>query len=171
MAKSSISIVDDNDRPVGAATKVEAWASGLKHRLVHILIEDMGGRLLLQKRSSEMELWPDCWTASASGHVDAGESYLAAAERETVEELGVKIPLKLEEIGDFYWSGEFADKKLNRFNKVYRTSIDPSKITFQLQASEVTETRWFTIDEVMELIQKHPDYITHDLIIIVKRFY
>lgn len=171
MAESLISIVDEQDNPIGAATKAEVWAKGLRHRIVHVMVENTEGAMLLQKRSAQMRLWPNCWTDSASGHVDAGEDYDTAAQRETTEELGMTGELRLEEVGDFYYSGEYDNKKLNRFNKVYRTVVDSAVVTFELQESEVAETRWFSADAVKELVRDSSESVTPSLSEIITRFY
>jgi 16S rRNA (adenine1518-N6/adenine1519-N6)-dimethyltransferase len=50
--------------------------------------------LLVQQRSSTKDSYPLHWTSSASGHLDAGEGYLEAAERELREEMGLEAPLE-----------------------------------------------------------------------------
>lgn len=82
MSDIPIQIVDENNNPTGSATKQEAWRDGLVHRVVRISILDPAGRLLVQKRSLQKELFPGRWDNSAAGHVDAGETYEQAALRE-----------------------------------------------------------------------------------------
>jgi 16S rRNA (adenine1518-N6/adenine1519-N6)-dimethyltransferase len=66
----------------------------LFHRAVHILLFNQAGELFLQKRSHLKDRHPDVWDSSAAGHVDAGEEYDAAADRELKEELGVEAVLE-----------------------------------------------------------------------------
>ncbi len=87
-------VVDEGDRLIGTAPRWRIHAEGLLHRAVHVLLLDGQGRLYLQRRSAYKDTHPHKWTSSASGHVDPGESYQAAAARELQEELGLDLPLK-----------------------------------------------------------------------------
>ncbi len=87
-------VVDENDEVVGTATRQAVHAEQLKHRSVHILVENSAGEVFLQKRSQWKDVCPGKWDSSAAGHLDAGETYRQAAAREVVEELGVEVPLE-----------------------------------------------------------------------------
>jgi 16S rRNA (adenine1518-N6/adenine1519-N6)-dimethyltransferase len=84
-------VVDRNDRPLGAATRSEVHGNNLLHRAVHILIFNGSGEVFLQFRSRWKDRHPLRWDSSAAGHVDAGETYDNAAQREIREELGIDI--------------------------------------------------------------------------------
>jgi len=45
-----IQIVDENDQPLRAGTREEAWRDGLRFRIVRIMVDDGDGNFLLQKR-------------------------------------------------------------------------------------------------------------------------
>ncbi len=87
-------VVDGENRVTGQATRSEVHRQGLKHRAVHIFIRNKRGELLLQKRSRLKDVHPGRWDSSAAGHLDAGESYEAAAHRELEEELGLTGTLR-----------------------------------------------------------------------------
>lgn len=70
MSYIPIQIVDEDDQPLGPASKHEAWEKGLLHRIVSILVENKDGQLLLQKRGPLVAISPDIWDSSAAGHVD-----------------------------------------------------------------------------------------------------
>ena len=84
-------VVNERDEVVGRASRQEVHARGLRHRAVHVLVFNAHGQLFLQKRSRYKDREPCVWDSSASGHVDAGEDYDAAAMRELREELGVVL--------------------------------------------------------------------------------
>lgn len=164
-----VQIVDENDRVIGAAKLVDVWRRGLPHRIVRVMVEDSQGRVLLQKRSKHMELYPDCWDNSVGGHVDEGETYESAAEREAQEELGV-CGLQLKEVASYRTKDELRGRRLNRFNKLYVTTV-PSGQMFAPEAHEVGEVRWFTKDELRRLVREHPEQITDGLEQAMREYY
>lgn len=163
-----IQIVDENDNPIGTATREEAWRDGLYHRLVRIVLEDENGRLLSQKRSANKKLYPNCWTDAASGHVDEGESYDETAKRELAEEIGVEA--ELEHIGTFFFSAEEGDKKVRQFHGVFKGVI-PSTTEFHLEPDEVSDIRWFEKSELKQSITEHPEQFTPGAAEVIRRYY
>ena len=89
-----VDLVDARDRKVGVAPLAKCLREGLLHRAVAVLVFRPGGALLVQRRSLN-DLWhPGRLTLSCTGHVKAGETYLAAARRELAEELGLSGKLR-----------------------------------------------------------------------------
>lgn len=88
-SEEMLPVVDGQDRVTGLERRGEIHRRGLLHRAAHVLLFDGQGRLYLQLRSAAKDTHPGKWTTSASGHVDPGESYAQAAERELGEELGL----------------------------------------------------------------------------------
>lgn len=164
----NILVVDENDQPVGVVPSEKVWKEGLAHRIVRIMLEDKDGRILLQKRSPKVDLFPNAWDHSAAGHVDEGETYEEAASRETEEEIGLKN-ISLEEVDYWRTYDVFNGRILNRFNKLYRARIDNPKLA--LQQSEVAAIKWFTLDEIKTLIKEQPDNVTDGLVDVINRYY
>lgn len=160
MSNHLIDIVDGNDTIIGTATKDEAQQKGLAHRVVRISLEDPAGNILIQKRQNDKELYPGCWDSSAAGHVDSGEVYEEAAERELYEELGVVT--SLEEVKHYPSEGKFDWRILKRFNKLYTGVIAP-ETSFTLQEDEVSDVRWVTRAELQDLLLHHPDQVADGL--------
>lgn len=94
-----LAIVDRDDVVIGSMTRRVIHQMGLRHRAVHVLVFDHQGRLCLQKRSMSKDVNPGAWDTSAAGHVDLGESYECAAQRELEEELGIRTSEALLEVG------------------------------------------------------------------------
>jgi isopentenyl-diphosphate delta-isomerase len=61
-----IQIVDDTNQPVGSAVMHDAHVQGLPHRIVRIMVEDSNGRILLQKRAADHQLYENCWDTFAA---------------------------------------------------------------------------------------------------------
>ena len=51
---------------------------------------DPKGRIWLEKRAATTDTYPGYYNSSAAGHISRGESYLEGAQREALEELGIK---------------------------------------------------------------------------------
>ncbi len=168
MTYPPVIVVDEDDNEIGNEMLAEVWARGLTHRLVRVMAEDHGGRILLQRRSSRMLVFPGCWDNSAAGHVDQGMSYLEAATQEVAEELGVPEPL-LEDMGYFFMRRELDGRKMYNFNKVYRMHLEPVDVHYAPE--EVGEIRWFTRAELQELVCMHPEQTTPGLQVVVERYY
>lgn len=163
-----IQIVDENDQPIGASTRQEAWAKGSFYRLVQIVIRDENGDFLLQKRSMQKPLYPGRWTNAASGHVDEGETYEIAAPRELKEEIGVDVPLTF--VGKFLVQRKDDDKTINQFNGVFEGKISQGK-ELTLQPEEVSEVKWFSPKDLRESIGKNPDDFTPAMVRAFEEFY
>jgi isopentenyldiphosphate isomerase len=154
MPSALTQIVNEQDEPIGQATKQEAWRKGLITRIVRVVAVNSDGQLLLQKRASRLALYPNCWSEAISGHVDAGETYLAAAQRELFEEIGI-TGVALQEIGYFRSSGNFEGRKLERFSKVYKIVLPEGH--FKLRKSEVEEVQWFDIATIRAMMAQNPE--------------
>ena len=55
-----VTIVDAENRVVGAAPRWQMRAEMLPHRATYILVFDHGGRLFLQKRTATKDIYPGC---------------------------------------------------------------------------------------------------------------
>jgi len=154
-------IVNENDEVVGEAALADARATGLIYRVVFVVARDSAGRILLQKRSQHMRLYPGCWDVSAAGHVDGGRTYEQAAALELAEELGVH-DAELKEIAHYYaddplWGGVQA----RRFAKIFEIKLDA--LPTRLGRAEVSKVRWFTKEELAELAAREPDKMAEGL--------
>jgi 16S rRNA (adenine1518-N6/adenine1519-N6)-dimethyltransferase len=141
-------IVDANDQVIGSAPRNEVHAKGLKHRAVHMLIYNANGQLLIQLRAPEKDRHPNTWDSSAAGHVDSGENYETAANRELREELGISVP-ELKEIGYLPACEETGQE----FVKVYEAMHNGP---FQPQSSEIAAVRWIDIGELAQWMREKP---------------
>lgn len=87
-------VVDKNDKIIGYRTRFDCHHNKqLIHRAVGVVIFNNKGEVLLQKRSKNKDTSPGLYTLSVSGHVEKGQTYKQAAQRELQEELGIQSPL------------------------------------------------------------------------------
>lgn len=165
-----VQVVDEDDNPIGGATKAELHANGLRHRVSRIILEDEGGNVLLRRRrDNDGRIWEGCWDTSAAGHVDEGEAHYEAALREMSEEIGL-TDIVLNEVAHYKTDGEYKGRLLNRWNRLYRAVI-PQGTSLHLQEEEVAEVKWFTPDELRQLVEDNPDKISDGLLEAYKIMY
>ncbi len=92
MQDEMLEIVDEKGNVVGLAPRSRLHGDpSLMHRVVHVMVFNRKGELLLQLRSMNKDVAPGKWDTSAGGHVSPGEEVLDAAKRELKEELGVSL--------------------------------------------------------------------------------
>ena len=90
-----ITLVDEYDRPVGTAGKLQAHVAGLLHRAFSIFLVDEQGRILLQRRHASKYHSGGLWANTCCGHPRPGEETAEAAQRRLSEELGISERLEL----------------------------------------------------------------------------
>ena len=81
-----VAVFDAEGRAVGAMAREQAKRAGLALGAINLLLVNARGEVLLQRRPQDKENGGR-WDKSVGGHVDAGESFDAAARREAGEEL------------------------------------------------------------------------------------
>src|SRR5882672_6290217 len=89
-----IDAVDQRDAPIGRIPRSQVFRQRANFRVVHDLIFNSRGELLVQQLASTRNRHPGYWGSSVAAYLFAGESYRTAAERRLAEELGVRdVPL------------------------------------------------------------------------------
>lgn len=118
---------------------------GEYHLVVHIWVLGPDGRLLIQRRSRDKDLMPGEWAATG-GAVIAGEDSLQAALRELKEEMSIAVPPE-----DMALVRRMIRK--NSFVDVWLTRADADIASLTLQESEVSEARWVSPAELLDMIK------------------
>lgn len=142
-------VVDEKNQVIGQATRQEIHAQGLRHRAAHIFVINRHKAVLLQKRSEWKDRQPGKWDSSAAGHLDAGEDYDTAAQRELAEELGVS-DCELINVAEFPASEQNGWEFVN----LYAVRYDGR---FRFPAAEVDSVQWFDIAHIEAWLARRPD--------------
>ena len=82
---------------------------GLFHLQVHVCIFNEQGEMLIQQRQTTKRWYAGLWDYSVGGSAVAGDTSLAAAERETLEELGLRVSLAGRKPALTRWYGSMID--------------------------------------------------------------
>ena len=118
---------------------------GRYHMVVHVVIFNTRGEMLIQQRQPFKEGWPNLWDVTVGGSAVAGDNSRTAAQRETMEEIGLDIDLSAEQ------------PKLTLpfdvgFDDVYTLTMDVDLASLTLQESEVQAVRWASEEEVLAML-------------------
>ena len=138
-------LYDKNSQPTGQTYfKGDAIPEGVYPMVVMICIQNSQGKFLMQKRVPEKG---GDWGVTG-GHPKAGESPEQGMVTEVMEELGVDIsgiPLEVFSEGcdgvDCY--------------KMYYLKYDLDLTKIVIQIEELTEVRWFSMQELQEMVDEH----------------
>lgn len=122
--------------------------NGDYHLVVHVCIFNSKGELLIQKRTLNKKSYPGMWDVSVGGSAILGDSSQTAAERETLEEIGLKINLqdKRPRITLNFKGG---------FDDVYLIKMDVNIDELVLQEEEVSDVKWASLEEVLTLLKEN----------------
>lgn len=157
-----LDIVDADNNVIGSASRSEVHRRGLRHRAVHMLIGDGQGRLYLQRRSEHKDVDPGLWDTSAAGHVDSGEEYLAAAQRELGEELAL-FDVALQAICDLPAQPETGEEFVRVF--LGYTTAEP-----QPDPREIAAGGWWSVPAIEQWLARDPGVFTATFKQIFSRF-
>jgi isopentenyldiphosphate isomerase len=112
----------------------------LIHKVVHVLVFNSRGELILQKRSMDKDVAAGKWDTSVGGHVNPGESLDEAVIREMEEELGIR-GCKPEFLYSYIHSNPYETELVYTFSCIHDGEIN-------FNTKEIDEVRPWRIEEI-----------------------
>lgn len=136
-------IVNSNGEVTGTATRAECHGNpALLHQVVHVLVFNSKGELLLQKRAPDKDIQPDKWDTSVGGHVNSEEIIESAAVREIEEEIGIDIEFEtLEFCYRYIMTNEIESELVYTFRLCHDGP-------FTAQESEISELKFWNMPAI-----------------------
>jgi isopentenyl-diphosphate Delta-isomerase len=142
---------------LGQRLRGEVHRHGFWHRSAHAFVFDGAGRILLQQRAPDKDLYAGCWDYACGEHLHSGESYVRGMRRGLFEELGLArvSPRPMGEVcaDSLVWPGgvdaEFQQAFVLRYDG--EMHVDPV---------EVAAVRWVTKAELLVMLDRSPDVFT-----------
>jgi isopentenyl-diphosphate delta-isomerase len=157
-APTLVILVDAEDEPIGQAEKLAAHQPpGQLHRALSAFVVDERGHLLIQRRAATKHSFPGAWSNSCCTHPAPGESVVAAAERRSVEELG--LPCSFEEVGVFTYRAEDPTSGLVE-HEVDHVLIGRSTGSARPNPTEVDEVAVIDLDALHRDLAARPERYT-----------
>lgn len=142
-----LEIVNEKGEVIGILPRSKIHGNpSLIHRVVHVLVFNKKGELLLQKRSMNKDVAPGKWDTSVGGHVNPGEDLLEAAYREMKEELGITI-CEPSFLYTYIHSNPYEGELVHTYSCIYDGEIS-------LNRDEIDEVRFWSLEEISRDIGK-----------------
>ena len=156
-ACEQVILVDDRDRTLGCAGKIDAHREGQLHRAFSVLVFDAEERLLLQRRADAKYHFATRWSNTCCGHPRPDEPTMQAAGRRLKEEFGIRVPLteraQLVYRAEDQASGLIEHEYLHVFFGAYAGDPRPDP-------SEIGAWRWMSVPAIHRALAHRPDWFT-----------
>jgi isopentenyldiphosphate isomerase len=142
-----LDLVDETDTVIGQISRDDAWATQARVRVVNAFVVNTLGQLWIPRRTADKKMFPNCLDMGVGGHIQSGESYLAAFRRETQEELNI-------DLDQVPWrkTAYFSPLKttLSAFMEVFEIQLEH---TPAFNPEDFSESFWLTPQEAKQKIR------------------
>jgi isopentenyldiphosphate isomerase len=140
-------LVDANGVPQGKALRSEVHCNpALLHPVVHCLVGNAEGAILLQLRSASKDVQPGRWDTSVGGHVGVGETIEAAVIREIAEEIGIDVSLyQLRFLYRYLMRSSIESELVHTFSLVHEGP-------FNAEPGEIDDLRFWSASEIQSVL-------------------
>ncbi len=162
-----LDLVNDFDEVIGQIPRDDSWdkvSRGGYVRVINAFVKNKKGQLFIPRRSSVKRMFPNGLDMSVGGLVQAGENYLEAFKRETLEELNLDVDgVTWREVA--YFSP--VTTGLSAFMKVFEIELEE---TPKFNADDFNGFFWLTPLELKTRILRG-DAAKDDLLELLERVY
>jgi len=142
-----LEVVDPNGKVIKTLPRSEIHGNpSLIHKVVHVLVFNRNGELILQRRSMDKDVAAGKWDTSVGGHVNPGETLDEAVIREMEEELGIR-GCKPDFLYSYIHSNPYETELVYTFSCTYDGRI-------KFNAQEIDEVRPWRIEEIRERLDE-----------------
>ena len=141
-------ILDENGNKTGKTiNKGEKIPKGFYHLGADVWIINKENKILIQKRAPNKRQAPNLWAMTGGASIK-GENTIQTIERETLEELGIKLNVNDLKLIKSYKTG-------NVWLDQYLIKQDINLEDIIMQETEVSSVKWASYDEVEELFKNN----------------
>jgi len=146
-------LVNEDDREVGTAEKLEAHQRGLLHRAFSVFVFNSRGQLLLQKRAAGKYHSPGLWGNTCCSHPRPGEDLEVAVHRRLQAEMGFDCELR--KLFSFIYRVPVGNDLIeHEVDHVFLGHHDGDPIA---NPEEVQDWKWIEVPALKEQIVRVPD--------------
>ncbi|TSJ81265.1 MAG: NUDIX domain-containing protein [Candidatus Cardinium sp.] len=153
-----IDVLDEQGNKTGEVLpRKEIHRLGKIHRAIHLyLFDKSSNKLLIQRRSSSVDHFPNMLSISVMGHVNTGEESIQAVKRELKEELSIDPnQVKMDFLFSIRQDNVLAPSYIDRqFNDVYLGWATFKAEEIQFDPNEVSEVKLMHFSEFEHMVLK-----------------
>ena len=147
----------DAGEPLGLLSRDQVHTQGLWHCSAHVLLFNSADELLLQCRSKDKDLYPNCWDYSVGEHLLPKETFRQGVERGLLEELGLRVKTLVSwgDVKRATWTGVgFKDCS------IFQGFVARTNANIAFASDEVAQVRWVALPELFNLLESTVDLFT-----------
>ena len=145
MQEEILEIVDREGKTLGLAPRSEIHGNpSLLHKVVHVLVFNENGELLLQKRSMNKDVAPGKWDTSVGGHISVNEDLIEAAKREMEEELGI-ISENIKHLYSYIHSNHYESELVYTHSCMHNGP-------FSFNQEEIDEVKFWNLEDIRNVM-------------------
>ena len=144
-------LYDKDRRVVGKIARDKRFSADEYHLVVHVCIFNDDDEMLIQLRSPHKLNWRNKWDFSAGGAAIEGEDSKTAAERETMEELGINLDLSNERPVLTVHFDEGDEKGFDDYYVANGNFVLDSIVTAK---REISNVKWASKSEIIAMIKR-----------------
>ncbi len=148
-----ILIVDKKDNVIGVKERDTLDYEKDIYRVSALWIINSRGQILLARRAYSKKQNPGKWGPAVAGTNDGGETYYSNIIKEAEEELGLK------NIKPKKGLKELVKGKYKHFTQWFILNLDINLKDLKIDEKEVAEIKWFTKQEVLNIINTNSDEV------------
>lgn len=158
MTKITIPAIAD-DGSLYPIEKLKAHELGVLHLAISVFVFSPAGELLIQRRAVGKYHCGGLWANTCCSHPHWEEDIATCAHRRLQDELGTTLPLQPIGIVEYradVGHGLTEHERVHMFNG----TTDPNALQLVLNAKEVAETRWVSMDTLQKEMTANPEAFT-----------
>ncbi|MCL4456908.1 MAG: NUDIX domain-containing protein [Nitrospirae bacterium] len=145
MQEEILEIVDRQGNTIATALRSHIHGNpSLIHKVVHVLVFNDKGELLLQKRSMNKDVAPGRWDTSVGGHISINEDLIEAAKREMEEELGI-ISENIKHLYSYIHSNPYESELVYTHSCMHNGP-------FSFNQDEIDEVKFWNLEDIRNMI-------------------
>lgn len=155
--KEKVILVNEQDKEIGVAEKLEVHQEGRLHRAFSVFIFNEKNEMLLQQRAPDKYHSGGLWSNACCSHPVPGESLESASERRLFEEMGIRCNLK--KAFHFVYKAKLNNQLIeHEFDHVFIGKYSGESVIPNPQ--EVMSHRWVSFETLQEEMRRFPKKFT-----------